>query len=314
VKNSGDRTKELVLEWDEAIDEDERLVEIAKVAVDRTEVWFEDGETDAKRILRMLNLSSSLRCFVEHCRNHLTNISSYKLKLTAMHGSNATRCPLWHADNVPIRWIQTYKGPGCNIVHEEPYQTQPNPQSGNDNDDSDISSSRLLQHNSLLQRVRESDHDVEARKYGPDWKERLVELSRVPVTQSPIGEPALLVGRMWYAWSIEQQQQQYYSDDAKSPPEGPMAGVLHRSPHNVPGGRILLNLDVVCRNEEDDDSDAAGDHHHHHDHSQCGGDCLQQEQQQKHKKKEGWFRRKGSSSKTKASCGDNCTPKSNCPC
>ena len=241
------RTKEIVLEWDEAIGQEERLVEIAKLAVDETEVWFKDGASDNSRMLRMLNLCSSMRCYVKHCRKHLTNIRSYKLKLSAMHGSNATRCPLWHADNVPLRWIQSYTGPGCMYMDEEAHK----------NNNGKV--------NPFLQRVRESDYDEEARRLGPDWKKKLVELSGVPTLGSPTGEPALLVGRMWSTWSIEKEQQD-------TPLQGPMAGVLHRSPHNVPVDqeRILLNLDVVCAYDSEDSEE---EDDHCHDHSNCGGAC-----------------------------------------
>ena len=41
--------------------------------------------------------------------------------------------------------------------------------------------------NPFLQRVWESDYDEEARRLGPDWKNKFVELSRVPTLGSPTG-------------------------------------------------------------------------------------------------------------------------------
>ena len=86
-----------------------------------------------------------------------------------MHGLNATRCPLWYADSVPLRWIQSYTGPGCIHMDKEAH---------NNND---------VKVNPFLQRVWESDYDEEARRLGPDWKNKFVELSRVPTLGSPTG-------------------------------------------------------------------------------------------------------------------------------
>ena len=251
-----ERTKEIVLEWDEAIlghqKEDERLAEIATFAIQKTQHWFAKEETTSS-MFRILDLSSSMRSFMDHCRSNLTNIRSYKLKLTAMHGSNATRCPLWHADNVPLRWIQSYTGPGCVFLNEDETNDVYDP----------------YNYDPYLQRVRETNHDQEAKVYGPKWKQKLVEMSGIPISQSPTGEPAMLVGRMWSAWSQQRD----------APIEGPMSGVLHRSPHDVPGNqeRILLNLDVLCAYDYDENEagEEKGGHHHDHDHSNCDCACQQ---------------------------------------
>ena len=297
------RAKELTLEWDEAIGE-EQLVKIAKQVVDDTEAWFMDDENDdTARTFRMLNLVSSMRLFVKHCRLHLTNVRSFKIKLSALHGKCATRCPLWHADNVPVRWIQTYTGPGCHFLDEEKQQR-----------------GFKAGFNPFLQRVRESDHDRESRKLGSEWKRTLVDMSGVPVSQSPTGEPAVLVGRRWHVWSIEQQ------GSAEPSLRGPMGGVLHRSPQNVPAdqGRILLNLDVVCRHEDFGGED-------HHDHSKCGGSCGHAKTPDSATKKptseankkiqtplaDSWIqRRKDKKNGNVKAGGKNCRcgPKMKCPC
>jgi len=305
-----DRAKELKLQWDEEAGE-EQLVKIAQRAVRETEAWFSDDDEsgdDNARVFRMLNLVSSMRFFVKHCRSHLKNVRSFKLKLAALHGKCATRCPLWHADNVPLRWIQTYTGPGCYFLDEGKQQH-----------------GFRAGFNPFLQRVREADHDRESRELGSEWKKTLVEMSGVPMSQSPVGEPAILVGRRWYVWSIDRERSEEESH------KGPMAGVLHRSPHNVPAdqGRILLNLDVVCTDPDE--------HHHrdhHHDHSKCGGSCGQRPKvpastttrkptNSAPKKKihtplaDGWIQRRKDKKSGNVKAGGrkcSCGPKTKCPC
>jgi len=50
----------------------------------------------------------------------------------------------------------------------------------------------------FLERVRMSKNEREEALYGPHWKEKLVQLSRVPISRSPTGAPIMLMGRTWY--------------------------------------------------------------------------------------------------------------------
>lgn len=235
------RVQEFIFEWDESED-DEKLIEIAEMAIGQTQDWFAKN-TNEDCSMRALDLSSSLQCFVEHCRSNLVNIRSYKLKLSAAHGPSATRCPLWHADSVPIRWIQSYLGPGCVYLNED-----------------EFGSNKDNKFDPFLQRVRNSDPDVESKRLGDNWKQKLVERSGISISQSPTGEAAMLVGRLWP-----------FVSNQKRPTMGPTAGVLHRSPHNIPRGqdRILLNLDVVCHSNSESNED---EKENHHDHRNC--DCA----------------------------------------
>ena len=40
-------------------------------------------------------------------------------KMTCTRGKEGTKCPRWHNDNVPIRWVQALIGPGCDYVASE---------------------------------------------------------------------------------------------------------------------------------------------------------------------------------------------------
>ena len=233
------RTKEVTFNWEESLGQEEQLVTIAKQAANKTDCWFEEREDPMKtlKMFRMLNMVASMKTFVKHCRANLRGIQGYRLKLSVMHGATATRCPLWHCDNVPVRWIQTFYGPGCEYVEEDEKNrtasTVPNP---------------------LLDRVRASDNGREAPIHGSQWKTKLVEMSEYPIRQSSLGEPTMFIGHKWNTFAFLGSEM---DDDAPV-----RSAVLHRSPQNVPEGmgRVLLNLDVVC---DADDTDG----HHNHDHS-----------------------------------------------
>lgn len=42
--------------------------------------------------------------------------NEFKARIVATRGSVGTKCPRWHADHVPIRWIQSLVGPGCDYL------------------------------------------------------------------------------------------------------------------------------------------------------------------------------------------------------
>ena len=258
------RFPDVTLQWHEHNGNAEDLITIARRAVELTQPWFDDDDggtdgdantnpprTTAPRF-RMLDLVSSMTTFMNYCRTHFPpgQIASYKVKLDVLYGPTATRCPLWHADNVPLRWIQTLTGPGCQYLVEpsspdDPVEAVPNP---------------------FLDRVRYSDHEREGQLYGPHWKETLVRMSSVPVQQAPTGEPILLVGRLWYQHATTRKKKgvHYFHP------------VLHRSPQNVPHnqGRILINLDVVMKGRRTTISRQNNTHHPAVDRTQCHGNTC----------------------------------------
>jgi len=204
---------EIRVEWEPGDD----LLQVARYAIGETNQWFIDGRNlKLYPSARLMNLVSSMKAFVDICESNLHHIQGYRLKLAAMCGETATRCPLWHIDNVPIRWIQTMVGPGTSYVDDN---SETNPH---------------------LQRVRYPDRELETRagNNNPHWKDVLVEKSGARIQQAAVGEPIVLPGCLWPASS----KQQGTKNDSRFLP------VIHRSPHNVQKneGRVLLNLDVIC--------------------------------------------------------------------
>ena len=320
VMTANKRLPEVILQWKECIGNEEEIFVVARRAVELTKHWFvddddkdddDDGDDEESSVtspmFRILNLVSSMTSFVKYCRSNLdtagnhNKIVSYKLKLDVMYGTTATRCPLWHADNVPIRWIQTYTGPGCQYLWEDPTK-KPNP---------------------FLERVRMTDNEREGSLYGPQWKETLVQMSSVPISQSPTGAPIMFIGRKWYQHATKEkhgttteQMEVAMSDDDDDDDEADddvqdysitvesdlkknnnnetknaaqyhyFHPVLHRSPQNVPSiqGRVLMNLDVVMIGGGNGGNGGSSNHPNpsqfppHADHSNCGDTCHHQQQ------------------------------------
>jgi len=46
-------------------------------------------------------------------------VSSFKTRVVASRGPIGTKCPRWHFDYTPVRWIQSLVGPGCDYVISE---------------------------------------------------------------------------------------------------------------------------------------------------------------------------------------------------
>lgn len=45
-----------------------------------------------------------------------SNHCKFKARIVATRGPSGTKCPRWHVDHVPLRWIQSLVGPGCDYV------------------------------------------------------------------------------------------------------------------------------------------------------------------------------------------------------
>jgi hypothetical protein len=65
-----------------------------------------------------LSLTDSLKVFRDFCQENLTDDCErvMKARIVATRGPCGTKCPQWHVDHVPLRWIQSMMGPGCDLV------------------------------------------------------------------------------------------------------------------------------------------------------------------------------------------------------
>jgi Protein of unknown function (DUF1826) len=127
-------------------------------------------------------------------------------------GEAGTRCPTWHTDHVPVRWIQALVGPGCMWIDDESgVEGAVNWQNMNnlDNDDDDtVITSQQDDRNSLL-----------------------IDKGRARIRQAKTGEGVLLFGSTWPAGT---------SSSSRRRP------AVHKSPDNISTfeGRVVLTMDV----------------------------------------------------------------------
>lgn len=61
-------------------------------------------------------LGSYLKEFSDFCQENLVGCKEFTVKIVASCGSSGTHCPKWHMDYVPVRWIQSLVGPGCDFL------------------------------------------------------------------------------------------------------------------------------------------------------------------------------------------------------
>ena len=137
-----------------------------------------------------------------------------RARIVASRGPAAsTKCPQWHIDHVPIRWIQSLVGPGCDYVADR-------------HDDW------------LWEKINALDDEAEVNLSAEERNRLLVDPDRVTTRQVPEGAAALLPGNEWKQWAKEKVLPNEFWD---------LKPVIHKSPSNIMAwqGRVLLTLDVV---------------------------------------------------------------------
>ena len=214
VKENRRRGMEYALEWDpKTCSTDSVIADILQVI----HPWFDHDDHDDVIAKQRRDLLCSIETFQQVCLTSLDNVATYKIKVNALWESHGTKCPAWHTDNVPMRWLQTFVGEGSNYLSPEEAAT---------ND-------CILQ---IFERM--------GRNATFEWKDEMVEKSGLKVlTPKHPGEPIIFVGNRW---SVSKKREM---------PN--LMPVLHRSPNNIPKnqGRVLLTLDVTTRAEHDHDHD-----------------------------------------------------------
>lgn len=206
---------------------DNNLLSVAQAAVREATPWFAaDGQQNAatgpRRLLMERDVHQTVAEFTHFCRTHFNAtpndsrsiIKGYKLKLAAARGPDATHCPMWHTDYVPVRCLQTLHGPGTLYI-DTCHDTSQN-----------VYWQRIMAGDKT---VEEADGNVD-----PEWKARLLEKSGLTPQQARTGQALLFVGNAW----------------PRHMPNKPFP-VLHKSPRGVPGNqaRLLLSLDVILQSE-----------------------------------------------------------------
>ena len=61
------------------------------------------------------HFSLSLESFRNFCTHFLT-ASKFKVRIVSTRGPSGTKCPQWHLDHIPVRWIESLTGQGCHYI------------------------------------------------------------------------------------------------------------------------------------------------------------------------------------------------------
>jgi hypothetical protein len=153
-------------------------------------------------------LASSMQSFVAFCSEHLLLPKGFKARLVCGRGVSSAKCPRWHVDQVPVRYIQTLVGPGCQYLDCQGPLMNLNEITEEDD-----------QPNNAEENTSSSLHD---------YVDRLIQLHPEYVKQTREGDAVILVGNEW-------------GDRTVQP-------CIHKSPSGLKpwDGRILFTIDVIC--------------------------------------------------------------------
>lgn len=139
---------------------------------------FGDGDGDTISALKD-SIVESLLVFSDFCQGHLPTKKlrdvRFKCRLVATVGPSGAKCPQFHVDNVPVRWVQAFEGPGVEIVvgpkgvRWDAFQ----------NDETD-------------------DEGNEVISWTPQQRnEQLVDMTEANIYRAQPGEAVLLIGSEW---------------------------------------------------------------------------------------------------------------------
>jgi hypothetical protein len=160
------------------------------------------------------SLEDSLEAFRDFCQDRMTVCDHFKARIVFTRGPPGTKCPQWHIDHVPIRWIQSWAGPGCDFVTSQEGVNWSVINSLDDDDDDDDDDNYQF-------------HSVE------DRNRALVDSKVANICSVNEQDAILLVGNRW-------------NEFAKETTDTPRKPVVHKSP-SIPvwQGRVLLTQDVL---------------------------------------------------------------------
>jgi hypothetical protein len=165
------------------------------------------------------------------------------IKFNANRGRAATKCPLWHYDHVPFRWIQSLVGPGVDVVVSETAVNWPLLHSRIRGDHEDAALDRVVsvsERNRLL---------VPVTAHVPALG--TVSADRAPTQTMPEGVPIILLGGRWNEWVENQRQNQATLASNHSGARGALTTsvlpAIHKSPTlRVPWQeRVVVVMDIV---------------------------------------------------------------------
>jgi hypothetical protein len=172
-----------------------------------------------------LHLAQSLEFYRDFCCEKLNCPKGFKARIVATRGPMGTKCPSWHIDHVPVRWIQSLVGRGCQFVMTHEGVNWQAIDGGLDDDVDDNDEEGILYSSSSADKRNQA----------------LVDDRRANIYHATEQEAVLLVGNRWSEFAKE-------SNSFVS-----IKPAVHKSPSPIPiwEGRVLLTQDVILEEWED---------------------------------------------------------------
>lgn len=166
----------------------------------------------------------------EHVLGHKHNNVRLKYRMMITRGGDGIKCPLFHYDHVPVRWIQTFVGPGVELVMDG-VGVRWNAFYSFDRDDDEEDKLTIEERNTLR-----------------------VDANVANVYCAPSGEAVLMIGNEFdgsIEGSTSQKQQHHQQPPAASSlsTSSRVRPVVHKSP-KVPAGQVRVrftqDIELCC--------------------------------------------------------------------
>jgi len=160
----------------------------------------------------------------DRCTSTHPLYQKFKCRLVATRGDSGAKCPQYHIDNVPCRWIQSMAGPGVELVNI----------SNVDGGDGGVIRWDAFS-NSPSRSGDEEDEDGDIVSWSvKDRNQVLVDSSRANIYHSKQGEAILIPGRNW-------------DEYAMASISGSTKPVVHKSPETLRSDqcRVLFTQDIL---------------------------------------------------------------------
>jgi hypothetical protein len=274
-------TTDIALSWNFTIN-DTKIIATAERFMDlfdttsTTTLSRQQHRSTVTRDAIIQNIASAMKQFTIFCDHHhhhhqsshenssttttsTTSTSSslsFTMRLVCTYGGSraGTKCPIWHVDHVPCRYIQTFYGPTCRFINHQR--------------ENDIIYRRIMtqQQEEEEQEVEEvsSDPIIDGHRVGgtieflsvQERNEILlhgIDDNKSCIGQANVGEGIILIGKLWDSWittttSITNITTSDDQDDENNRRSGNSIGTaaVHKSPHITSShqGRILFTINV----------------------------------------------------------------------
>jgi Protein of unknown function (DUF1826) len=193
------------------------------------------------------DIATAMNEFSTFCYTHCPTSQlpiSFSLRLLCNYGSAATKCPQWHIDQVPCRYIQTLHGPGCMFINDpncnqivydriqQLYQLESDTTTASP-PTTTLGSRIFSRDENFIPMSAEERNQFLLQNVDPIGSRS----TSSTIGQANVGEGIILLGNSWWGSSRSNQHNSTIAAVHKSP--------LHTPSNN---GRILLTMNVHCSN------------------------------------------------------------------